>query len=61
MQQRKLALFTIGEIQRRLNENKFELWYLSVLTKNDVTKWEQLRLSNYVDVTNQLIIILDNL
>lgn len=57
---RKQKLFIRGEIENRLLEANKDLWYLCIISKNDVTKWEAIRHTNYIDVMNQLIVFLEN-
>ena len=48
-----------GELRRRLAQARLDIWYLSVLAKNDVTKFEEVRRTLFVDAVSCLEKIID--
>ena len=43
-----------GELKSRLAKTRVDIWYLPSLTKNDVTKFEEVRRVLFVDAINCL-------
>ena len=43
-----------------LNIARIDIWYLSVLSKNDITKYEEVRKALFVDAITILEIMIDS-
>lgn len=51
--------YNIGELKLRLSKTRVDIWYLPALTKNDITKYEEVRKSLFVDAVNMIEILIN--
>lgn len=48
-QEKIVNCYRTGEIKKRLANARIDIWYLSSLSKNDITKYEEVRKALFVD------------
>ena len=48
-----------GELKKRLANARIDIWYLSSLTKNVITKYEEVRKALFVDAITSLEILIN--
>jgi hypothetical protein len=48
-----------GELKSRLAKARVDIWYLPSLSKNDITKFEEVRKSLFVDAVTSLEILIN--
>jgi hypothetical protein len=48
-----------GELKSRLAKARVDIWYLPSLSKNDITKFEEVRKSLFVDAITSLEILIN--
>ena len=51
--------FRTGELKKRLANARIDIWYLSSLSKNDITKYEEVRKALFVDAITSLEILIN--
>lgn len=49
-----------GELKLRLARARVDIWYLPSLTKNDITKFEEVRKALFVDAITSLEILINS-
>ena len=57
---KKMSVYDDNEIERLVSEAEISIWYVSVLAKNDLTKYEQVRDSRYIDAVKTLEILINS-
>lgn len=50
-----------GELTKRLSQAKIDIWYLSVLSGNDITKHKAIRNCSYAEAMKMLELIINSL
>ena len=51
--------YRTGELKKRLANARIDIWYLSSLSKNDITKYEEVRKALFVDAITSLEILIN--
>jgi hypothetical protein len=48
-----------GELRRRISKAQIDIWYLPALATNDITKYQKVRMSLFVDALKALEILIN--
>ena len=59
--EQKARLYLPDELAKRLMKERNEIWYVPILAKGDVTKYEEVRNCKYIDAAQALIMALNAL
>lgn len=51
--------YNIGELKLRLSKTRVDIWYLPSLSKNDITKFEEVRKALFADAITSLEILIN--